>query len=869
MKALSLAAVFVLLHMASYAQITVSGAVTTADRRPVADANVMLQTPDGSGMYGYAISGADGGYSIACTPKSDSILVVVTGFNIRPVRRLVAARTQRADFEVERQELKIREVVVKAQPIRRQNDTLDYNVASYIDSLDRSIGDVMKKMPGIEVSESGEVKVNGTAINRFYVEGLDMMGGRYGLATNNIRARDIASVQVLENHQPIKALKDFQPSDKAAINLKLKESVKGTFNTTLQAGAGYRPAMWNGEATAMYFARTFQTLDTYKTNNEGDDVAAEIGDLFGSAVESSWLGITRPSTPSLDRSRYLRNNVHAVSANVINKWGKDLEINANATYSHDLQSEQGVSTTVYYLPDGNPLRIVENTEAALRSDRAEIDLKLRSNTERRFLTEELRLKGAWSRDRSTVDSIGQLFTSPEMSIENRFQYIRNRKNRSLQFSSRIGYASLPSALDISPTPYPDLFDAEAGTGAVQTLDNGRFSTVNSFYYSWRVGRWDLSVTASAEAQTERIVSSLRPSSAAEAVDSMRNDIRWRRLSGSAGPRIAYRGGNDLRIWLQVPVDFVSISSLDRISGRTARLNRPLLSPVFGMQGNISPDLKYSASAFYGENASRSADDYSGCIMRSYRSISTRESGIARNYNQRYSASLTYSNAISSLFGSVDASYRRTRSNLTYGVTYIGTLSRIEAYPIDNLSHGYDIGAKLSKRFDGIATTVTLTGAYARSFARLWRDGVIMPVRYDLTSAGAAFSTRFGRAVRLDYNAEWGRSESRIDRAGTALKPIDTVTQQAKLGFIIARKIDLTLAGQHFYNGAVSHGDRSMFFADLGLRYRTKRVEYSLDARNLFDTGTFRSASYSDDCSYVYSYRLRPASVMLRVKFSLR
>ena len=49
------------------------------------------------------------------------------------------------------------------------------------------------------------------------------MGGRYGVAVNNVRAKDISRVEVLENHQPIKALKDVEFSPDAAINLRLKD----------------------------------------------------------------------------------------------------------------------------------------------------------------------------------------------------------------------------------------------------------------------------------------------------------------------------------------------------------------------------------------------------------------------------------------------------------------------------------------------------------------------------------------------------------------------------------------------------------------------------------------------------------------------
>ena len=189
------------------AQITVSGTVrSTGSGRAVESVNVMLLDTGRRIMYGYAITSDKGAYSISCSAKVDSLVVAVTGFNIAAQSRLIAARTQTVDFSVTFSELRIREVTVKAQPIERHSDTLSYNVASFANVTDRSIGDVLKKMPGIEVAKSGEIKYNGKSINRFYVENMDMLGGRYSIATNNIQAKDIARVEVFENHQPIRAL---------------------------------------------------------------------------------------------------------------------------------------------------------------------------------------------------------------------------------------------------------------------------------------------------------------------------------------------------------------------------------------------------------------------------------------------------------------------------------------------------------------------------------------------------------------------------------------------------------------------------------------------------------------------------------------
>ena len=82
--------------------------------------------------------------------------------------------------------------------------------SSFVDVTDKSIGDVLKKLPGIQVLSTGQILYQNKAISKFYIEGLDMLRGKYGIATHNIDVSKVATVQVLENHQPIKALRDME-----------------------------------------------------------------------------------------------------------------------------------------------------------------------------------------------------------------------------------------------------------------------------------------------------------------------------------------------------------------------------------------------------------------------------------------------------------------------------------------------------------------------------------------------------------------------------------------------------------------------------------------------------------------------------------
>ena len=103
----------------------------------------------------------------------------------------------------------------------------------------------------------------------------------------------------------------------------------------------------------MYFGRRFQTMDTYKTNNTGDDVSEEIfGGLMGfSDGASSVLGVKRPSVPPFGKNRYLDNQTHMVSANSIVRLRGDLNLRANVQYQHDLREDEGTSVTTYHLAD--------------------------------------------------------------------------------------------------------------------------------------------------------------------------------------------------------------------------------------------------------------------------------------------------------------------------------------------------------------------------------------------------------------------------------------------------------------------------------------------------------------------------------------
>ena len=153
--------------------------------------------------------------------------------------RRVENVSQTCDFRVKESRTLLREVQVKARKIWGKKDTVNYSVGAFIGKNDVVIADVLRKLPNIEVSVNGLIKYQGKPINKFYIEGLDALQGRYGIATNNISAKDVATVQVLREPPARQGAREDPAQQPMRINLKLKDEVKGTFSMTAQLGLGY------------------------------------------------------------------------------------------------------------------------------------------------------------------------------------------------------------------------------------------------------------------------------------------------------------------------------------------------------------------------------------------------------------------------------------------------------------------------------------------------------------------------------------------------------------------------------------------------------------------------------------------------------
>ena len=184
--------------------------------------------------------------------------------------------------------------IVSKMPVTIKGDTIIYNADSFKNGSERKLEDVLKKLPGVEVNDAGEIEVEGKVVEKIMIDGKEFFSGDTKLAAKNIPSNAVDKIQVLRNYSNVSQLSGVQNNqDRVAINIKLKEGKKNFWFGDITAGAGDSPD------TGLYLfqPKLFYYTPKYTLNVIGD--VNNIGDVVISRRDARGFGGSfRSQSPS-------------------------------------------------------------------------------------------------------------------------------------------------------------------------------------------------------------------------------------------------------------------------------------------------------------------------------------------------------------------------------------------------------------------------------------------------------------------------------------------------------------------------------------------------------------------------------------------
>ncbi len=313
-------------------KVTLSGAVKDSLQNPLSYANVIAKPKDVSKNLQFAITDNEGYYKLVLD-KNDTIVINISYLGYKPIDyEFIALKSTKKDFVLQQSSEQLEEVIIE-MPVTVRGDTTTYKTSKFINGSERKLKNVLKKLPGVEVSKNGTVTVQGKKVTKMLVDGKKFFGGNSKLAVENIPADAVGNIEVIDNYNEVSFLKGLTDSDEMAMNIQLKEDKKRFLFGDVEVGKGniefyktsanlfyYSPKtnvnfIGNinniGEKTFtfkdyMSFSGGMNAIFSGNFNWKGGDFSQfmQSNDLLTSKQKFGALNITKTATSKLDISGY-------------------------------------------------------------------------------------------------------------------------------------------------------------------------------------------------------------------------------------------------------------------------------------------------------------------------------------------------------------------------------------------------------------------------------------------------------------------------------------------------------------------------------------------------------------------------------------
>ena len=855
MKKLMLHLLCLLATANAIAQTDVTGMVIDNEsNEPVTGASVIVKGSDDK-IKKYTTSKSDGGFTMS--------LPSVAGCRLEVSMMSFAKKTIFLDsvsfpltVRLEPGTTLLKEVTVKADRIREQGDTITYNVGSFAQQQDRSIGDVLKRMPGINVESSGKIQYQGEDINKFYIEGSDLLGGKYGIATNGISHEDVGAVEVMENHQPMQVLSGISFSDKAAINLKLKNKAKATWTFHGDAGGGYswqpEGAIWDGELFAMAVMSNFQNITTFKTNNIGEDLSAQATDFFAARRGTDlhrYVGVSLPGVPNLSRKRTLFNRSALVSTNSLWKLGRG-EFKTQIDYSFNRVTAEAANITTYYLNEGNRV-VTEDRNGVDRSHSLSGKFIYELNQKTAFINNTLKTNIDWNDISLGVSgslSNNQTASLPDYYAGNDFKLIKRFNGRHLiTFISKNEWESLPQTLSVSMND---------GFMRQQVKDHA-FYTNESAAYAFSVKGITISLEGGVKVYFRTLNTEL-PDMPEEISGTTTNVLNTNYLTVYATPKLEY-WVRRVNFSLNAPVSFAHYTFDKALANRSEIYFSPSLSMNWKPNNRFSMDMRGGT----GRSPMNLNLIQPGYVMTNYRSFRRGVDDFYNSTSQNVSVNLSYKHTRRGVFANVFAMQSWSHNPYTlaqqlYGdyVVYSYTSAKSDGKML--MASG-----NIGKTLDFMRGSANINGSFSRNESYLISENNSVNSVGTSWSAGAKINGALLRWLSFDYRFDF--SSSRLAMNGSNASWLGSMENEFLLNIMPHKKWEWHISGEHYRNELSTDNFKNVFLLDTKLIFKlSKRLELSSSLSNIFNQRTYNYITYNQLTSFESQRWLRGRELLISI-----
>lgn len=829
------------------------------DNTPISNANILIKDTDGK-LLAFGISDIDGRFTIKLPDDNDCLSIIVTKIGYKPYSAALSLDNQLAIILMEEGAKELQEVEVKADRIRENGDTVTYTVSSFAEKEDKSIGDVLRRMPGIDVAKNGKIQYQGVDINKFYIEGSDLLGGKYGIATNEISHDDIGAVEILENHQPMQVLRGLSFSDQAAINLKMKSKSKASLLVHGSMAGGFaerlEETLWQGDIFSMMITGKYQMINTFQGNNVGRNLSDQLIDFTYRKTEdmlNGYISLNTPATPNLSQNRSFFNRSWIASSNHLIKSAKGRESKLQIDYINDQASVQSTSTTTYFIESGDKIIIEDKNSLSHRQGLTGKHTYV-VNEKTYFLNNTLSTDLSWNNsDMSTIGTMpnSQSARMPDYSVNNTLKLIKRISgNRLITFTSHNEWKSLTEKLSID----------NGAQHYGQQVKQSSFYTDEKASLGFILGKMLLSLDTGVSGYLRNLNTNLYGINMADLIGVEALSTDYLRVFASSKFEWRFK-------WLELTFDFPVNLYTYFFSGSINNRKYLFLSPSLSTRLQLRPRMSLTLQGNVHRSPASLHNIHDSSILTDYRSFCQGVDDYDTSLGQSLSASFSYRNAINGLFVMATGSYSWNKAKF-------GTVQDIiddyifysyQSHPSN--SRNAMVLINISKTLDFMRGAIGIKEIYSRKENRMLSQGLYTEYSNQYFSLSPFINGNISTCLNWNFQFNWERSLLNI--SDMPQRNFNNYIYAGALTFIPCPLITWTTSGELYHTQNKENNLKKIFMLDTKLTFNiSKHIEITTSVTNILNRKEYRYTSFGSLLQYERSIKLRGREFMVSTYISL-
>ncbi len=743
---------------------------------------------------------------------------------------------------------------------------------------DYTIEEVIDRIPGVTIAENGQIKYKDKAISHLYINGVDLLEGRYNIATRGIPADAVEDIEVMQRHNHARIDIGKTESDDVAFNLKIKKDHSLVFGTA-RGDVGVPLITASGEVTPIYLKDKVQDIASVRANNIGKSLTNYGTSLTSGNNDIERLklfdtDIIRPpqiSGNTISNKYWLNNESVSLTNDALFKTEKEVIYKASVDYNFEDSSINKDYNSVFFF-DNDSTVIDRSSFNRLIQSRYQAGIVAEVNKKKLFLKNKFTFLGKDDDGLSTNSQNGlQLNTdykNSERGLKNILELKNNIGKKLISSGLILEYIDEQEQLVVNPAVFTEVVSSNnASNRTFQNIDLQKFNVGGYSKLDFELLKTKWSLQQDLNYSRENLQSQLFQDdiinlqafpfqsdyslNSFAATTSLSSRYRWKRWSLSLNPEI----------------EFLQLDREQKLQNTAELDNYTFFKPNLGL--NYSYKNTWNAGLYFNRKQSTSSFDnlFEGLILRDFSSLSRNPTDVNVTRSNQGSFFVGYNDILSGFFAKNNTSYSTSSSDFTFANTLDENgLIQVEAIRRENNAISFSNSTTLTRRFfDYLATDLSYTFRNYR--AQQFFNNVLQENTSNLHSINLelGWDTASWYSIKYEGAVNYGISKNNGFRATNLFQKHDL-----ELDLYLSSKTRWSIAAESAISTFSSNNNvnQNTLF-NTSFHYKpTKKLFLRASFDNIFNEGFFSTSSNGANFINQSRFSLRPRQFTVGFNYTL-